>query len=67
MIATANRSANITLDGKISRNITQIQNAIEFGRDYLIPGYQRELTYLRDDGSFSAFGNSDSAGSTWYD
>lgn len=28
-------------------------------------GYQRELTYKRDDGSFSAFGNSDKAGSTW--
>ncbi|KAJ6220697.1 hypothetical protein RDWZM_006509 [Blomia tropicalis] len=28
-------------------------------------GYQRELTYRRDDGSFSAFGNSDRAGSTW--
>ena len=28
-------------------------------------GYQRELTYRRDDGSFSAFGNSDKSGSTW--
>lgn len=28
-------------------------------------GYQRELTYRRDDGSFSAFGNADKAGSTW--
>lgn len=28
-------------------------------------GYQRELTYLRADGSFSAFGNSDTNGSTW--
>lgn len=28
-------------------------------------GYQRELTYRREDGSFSAFGNSDRAGSTW--
>lgn len=28
-------------------------------------GYQRELTYRRDDGSFSAFGASDRAGSTW--
>ncbi|XP_054164406.1 CD109 antigen-like isoform X2 [Oppia nitens] len=28
-------------------------------------GYQRELTYRRDDGSFSAFGNSDRSGSTW--
>ncbi|KAH0622086.1 hypothetical protein JD844_024050, partial [Phrynosoma platyrhinos] len=30
-----------------------------------IIGYQRELLYQRDDGSFSAFGNSDHSGSTW--
>ena len=28
-------------------------------------GYQRELNYRRDDGSYSAFGNSDPEGSTW--
>uniref|UniRef100_A0A1I8HNJ2 Alpha-macroglobulin n=1 Tax=Macrostomum lignano TaxID=282301 RepID=A0A1I8HNJ2_9PLAT len=28
-------------------------------------GYQRELTYRRTDGSYSAFGNNDPAGSTW--
>ncbi|XP_048253381.1 CD109 antigen-like isoform X2 [Haliotis rufescens] len=28
-------------------------------------GYQRELTYMRDDGSFSAFGQSDPSGSIW--
>lgn len=28
-------------------------------------GYQRELEFLRNDGSFSAFGNSDTTGSTW--
>ncbi|KAL3260062.1 hypothetical protein MRX96_016533 [Rhipicephalus microplus] len=28
-------------------------------------GYQRELTYKRDDNSFSAFGNTDRSGSTW--
>ena len=28
-------------------------------------GYQRELTYRRDDGSFSAFGQSDPSGSLW--
>ena len=32
---------------------------------YIESGYQRELTYKRDDGSFSAFGNNDKAGSTW--
>uniref|UniRef100_A0AC34RA62 CD109 antigen n=1 Tax=Panagrolaimus sp. JU765 TaxID=591449 RepID=A0AC34RA62_9BILA len=32
---------------------------------YMTSGYQRELTYRRDDHSFSAFGQSDSHGSTW--
>ncbi|KAG8582006.1 hypothetical protein GDO81_007888 [Engystomops pustulosus] len=33
--------------------------------NYMEKGYQRELTYKRFDGSFSAFGNSDNSGSTW--
>ncbi|KAM9316601.1 CD109 antigen-like [Gastrophryne carolinensis] len=32
---------------------------------YLKEGYQRELIYQREDGSFSAFGNDDPSGSTW--
>lgn len=32
---------------------------------YLEIGYQQELTYKRKDGSFSAFGEDDSSGSTW--
>ena len=31
----------------------------------MITGYQRELTYRRTDGSFSAFGMSDESGSLW--
>ena len=31
----------------------------------MITGYQRELTYQRNDGSFSAFGQSDDQGSLW--
>jgi CD109 antigen len=31
----------------------------------MVTGYQRELTYQRTDGSFSAFGNSDNIGSLW--
>ena len=31
----------------------------------MLTGYQRELTYRRNDGSFSAFGNSDQIGSLW--
>ncbi|KAG8196513.1 hypothetical protein JTE90_012327 [Oedothorax gibbosus] len=33
--------------------------------NFMQSGYQRELTYRRNDGSFSAFGNSDKNGSTW--
>ena len=29
-------------------------------------GYQREMIFQRDDGSYSAFGNSDRCGSMWY-
>ena len=39
-----------------------------FGINYddgVITGYQKELTFQRSDGSFSAFGNSDPAGSVW--
>ncbi|KAM3595198.1 uncharacterized protein V6R79_019950 [Siganus canaliculatus] len=32
---------------------------------YMMDAYQRQLTYQLDDGSFSAFGSSDSSGSTW--
>ena len=31
----------------------------------MITGYQRELTYMRNDGSFSAFGMNDKSGSLW--
>lgn len=33
--------------------------------EHMDKGYQRELTYKREDGSFSAFGNNDKSGSTW--
>ncbi|KAI4875836.1 hypothetical protein NFI96_005885 [Prochilodus magdalenae] len=32
---------------------------------YMTQGYERELSYQRIDGSFSAFGDSDFSGSTW--
>nr|XP_033793757.1 CD109 antigen isoform X2 [Geotrypetes seraphini] len=49
----------LTNTNQITEEISQ--KAISF----MIEGYQRELTYQRDDGSFSAFGNSDRSGSTW--
>ncbi|KAK4303730.1 hypothetical protein Pmani_024278 [Petrolisthes manimaculis] len=33
--------------------------------NFMNTGYRRELLYLRDDGSYSAFGNADDSGSTW--
>ncbi|XP_066567828.1 alpha-2-macroglobulin isoform X1 [Amia ocellicauda] len=33
--------------------------------EYLTSGYQRELNYKHRDGSYSAFGESDSSGNTW--
>ncbi|XP_005452481.2 CD109 antigen isoform X2 [Oreochromis niloticus] len=33
--------------------------------NYMMQGYERELTFQRADGSFSAFGDQDSSGSTW--
>ena len=32
---------------------------------FLETGYQRELSFKHPDGSFSAFGKTDSSGSTW--
>ena len=32
---------------------------------FYVTGYQRELTFQRIDGSFSAFGDRDKSGSTW--
>lgn len=44
----------------------QLSPAIEMkAKKYLEEGYQREMRFKHDDGSFSAFGNSDSSGSTW--
>nr|XP_015193036.1 PREDICTED: alpha-2-macroglobulin-like [Lepisosteus oculatus] len=33
--------------------------------EFLKSGYQRQLNYMRFDGSYSAFGNSDDSGNTW--
>ncbi|CAN9507342.1 unnamed protein product [Ophioblennius macclurei] len=37
----------------------------ERAQDFMLAGYERELSYQRSDGSFSAFGESDSSGSSW--
>ena len=46
--------------------LNKLTPAIESkAKKYMESGYQRELTYKHDDGSYSAFGKSDESGSTW--
>ncbi|XP_037031199.1 CD109 antigen-like isoform X2 [Bradysia coprophila] len=48
------------------KNTGQLTKSIESkALNFMEIGYQRELTYKHDDGSFSAFGKTDSSGSTW--
>lgn len=48
------------------KNTGQLTKSIESkALKFMELGYQRELTYKHDDGSFSAFGKSDDSGSTW--
>lgn len=47
-------------------NLNKLTPVIEQkAKKYMESGYQRELTYKHDDGSYSAFGKSDKSGSTW--
>ncbi|XP_040920879.1 CD109 antigen [Toxotes jaculatrix] len=41
------------------------QETTDRAKDYMMKGYERELSYQRVDSSFSAFGDQDSSGSTW--
>ncbi|XP_029281676.1 LOW QUALITY PROTEIN: CD109 antigen [Cottoperca gobio] len=41
------------------------QQTTDRATDYMMKGYERELSYQRADGSFSAFGDRDTSGSTW--
>lgn len=46
--------------------LNKLNPAIESkAKKYMESGYQRELTYKHDNGSYSAFGKSDNSGSTW--
>lgn len=52
----------------VFQNTNQLTPAVQTKAiKFLEIGYQQELTYKRDDGSFSAFGKSDASGSTWYE
>ncbi len=47
-------------------NLDKLNPTIEEkAKRYMETGYQRELSYKHDDGSYSAFGKSDKSGSTW--
>ncbi|XP_050400640.1 alpha-1-macroglobulin isoform X3 [Patella vulgata] len=51
---------------KYLSSVQQNTDAIEtLAKHYMEIGYQRELTFRHDDGSYSAFGKSDASGSTW--
>ncbi|KAM6954373.1 CD109 antigen [Aplochiton taeniatus] len=41
------------------------QDMVAKATSYMMQGYEGELSYRRYDGSFSAFGDGDSSGSTW--
>uniref|UniRef100_A0A3Q0RJ06 Alpha-2-macroglobulin domain-containing protein n=1 Tax=Amphilophus citrinellus TaxID=61819 RepID=A0A3Q0RJ06_AMPCI len=41
------------------------QSILDKATHFLESGYQRELTYKHDDGSYSAFGKQDTSGNTW--
>ncbi|XP_070505052.1 CD109 antigen-like [Chironomus tepperi] len=47
-------------------NLNKLNPQIEEkAKKYMEVGYQKELTYKHDNGSYSAFGKSDTSGSTW--
>ncbi len=51
---------------KYLRDTGQLKPEIMARAEHLMTtGYQRQLTYMRNDGSFSAFGQSDPEGSLW--
>jgi len=51
---------------KYLKNTNQLKPEIqEKAHRLMLMGYQREMTFVHSDGSFSAFGESDSEGSIW--
>ncbi|CAL8107505.1 unnamed protein product [Calicophoron daubneyi] len=48
-----------------SSNERQTNKLIRAARSHIVSGYERQLKYRHDDGSYSAFGKSDKQGSTW--
>ncbi|XP_076874173.1 CD109 antigen [Brachyhypopomus gauderio] len=46
-------------------SVGQLQDTRSIALQFMQQGYERELSYQREDGSFSAFGDIDPSGSTW--
>lgn len=47
------------------QSASNIQTLIKNSINNIKSGYQNQLNYMRDDGSYSAFGKSDKSGSSW--
>ncbi|XP_073935392.1 CD109 antigen isoform X3 [Castor canadensis] len=60
-----NFAPNIYILDYLTKKKQLTDNVKEKALSFMRQGYQRELLYQRDDGSFSAFGNADPSGSTW--
>jgi CD109 antigen len=48
-----------------TQKVTNLDAMVRNAKSNIQHGYQNQLKYARDDGSFSAFGQSDKVGSTW--
>uniref|UniRef100_A0A8C3W7F6 CD109 molecule n=1 Tax=Catagonus wagneri TaxID=51154 RepID=A0A8C3W7F6_9CETA len=60
-----NFAPNIYVLDYMTKKKQLTENLKEKALSFMRQGYQRELLYQREDGSFSAFGNDDPSGSTW--
>uniref|UniRef100_A0A3Q3LS80 CD109 molecule n=1 Tax=Mastacembelus armatus TaxID=205130 RepID=A0A3Q3LS80_9TELE len=60
-----NFAPNIYILQYLSATRQADRDTTDRARDYMMIGYERELSYQRVDGSFSAFGDQDSSGSSW--
>ncbi|XP_048210448.1 CD109 antigen-like [Perognathus longimembris pacificus] len=60
-----NFAPNIYILDYLTKKKLLTDNIKEKALSFMRQGYQRELLFQRDDGSFSAFGNDDPSGSTW--
>ncbi|XP_004674106.1 PREDICTED: CD109 antigen [Condylura cristata] len=60
-----NFAPNIYILDYLTKKKQLTENLKEKALSFMRQGYQTELLYQREDGSFSAFGNDDPSGSTW--